>query len=903
MGLDVILFILFVVFMSLFGRAEMNKRQNREEEIKKKKEEEILKEQERIIEKRRVAQEKRIRECRINSKLVLSLFPAIQTQIVEIEKLINYDDYFKSSKLNSWKDKSNLLFKQLHKISLKNLEVSKEIISTLEKFLNYYNDMDKIRKAYNENYVRKEMQSKNLVLFEGKKLDENQRKAVVINEDNNLIVAAAGAGKTTVITAKVRYLIENKGVNENEILLLSFTRKACDEMNERLKSISSLKAITFHHLGLSIIGDVTNNKPSIFDEKNNRENLKTFLKGLLKDPNYSTILTEFMVYYSKPLKPVDTFSNHGEYIEFMRENGIKSYKKVTKWISGRMTILREQCKSIEEVIIANYLFINGIEYEYERKYEIDTADATHTQYRPDFYLTKYGIYIEHFGLDLNGNVPRWFGKDDYDQVNRHYQDSRKWKLFTHKIYRTKLIETFSHENSNGNLLVLLEEKLRNAGVEFCPMTNEEIWNYLDSEIKEDVDGFYDLISSFHSLFKAGNYTFKNLNGNNFELNSVYEKERITKFLKLYRLFYNYYKNLLLTENVIDFNDMINNAYHFVISGEYKSNYKYILVDEYQDISISRYNLLKALKDQKESTTLFCVGDDWQSIYRFAGSDLNLFTKFSERFGETSITKIGETYRFKKDLVKRSSSFIQKNTHQISKEVNTTRVGSESGIQVHYNSNLNSGNFDLFYNVICEIGKDNRNTAEVKIMILGRYSYDITSLLKESDEEKMQTKKVKNSETGDVENEFIFPEFSNLKAHFYTVHKSKGKEADYVILLNCVSGKRGFPSQYSDDPILNLVLSEGDTYPNAEERRLFYVAITRAKEITYVLSNSFYKSKFAKEIDENESLEKANLCPRCVRGELFLSKEGTSRKGNWQLFKCKNFTWGCDYFVFKNPDDE
>jgi DNA helicase-4 len=125
----------------------------------------------------------------------------------------------------------------------------------------------------------------------------------------------------------------------------------------------------------------------------------------------------------------------------------------------------------------------------------------------------------------------------------------------------------------------------------------------------------------------------------------------------------------------------------------------------------------------------------------------------------------------------------------------------------------------------------------------------------------------------------------------------------VILLNCVSGKKGFPSQFSDDPILNMVLSEGDNYPNAEERRLFYVAITRTKDKTYILSNSIYKSKFVKEIDSSENIESIVSCPRCIRGELFMAKEGVSNNGRWQLYKCKNWAWGCDYIEWKNPESD
>jgi DNA helicase-4 len=894
----IILIIVCIAFI-LIGVIQFNYQlaENKKQKII---DEEIERERLKAIENRKISEEINLRGE--NSNFITSLHDRLLEANQLFESYINEDYFFKSSMLEKYEKLAQPLYTLISKIDLAKTNLTYSINATVNSFIKNYANRSTIREAHNNAYVLKEIKRELIQNFEGKTLDDNQKKAIVTNEDNNLVIAGAGSGKTTVITAKVKYLLEAKKVKEEEVLLLSFTRKACEEMNSRLTGHKKLKAITFHQLGLKIIGESTSQKPSIFDESNSREVLKAFIRDLLKDPIHSKELTNFIVNYSKPLKSTEEYENHGEYIEFIRENGIKAYKKVSKLINNKKTILREQCKSVEEVIIANYLFLNKINYEYERQYEVDTSDQTHGQYRPDFYLVDYNIYIEHFGIDRLGNVPHWFGKDNYEEANEHYQNSRAWKLNTHSRYKTSLIETFSYENTEGNLLPLLEDKLINAGVTLNPMTSSEIWQYLEKEINEDVDGFYDLISSFHSLFKAGNYSFNDLQEKAQEFVSPFEKTRISSFIELYKLYHNYYSNLLENKNVIDFNDMINNAYQHIINGEFKSPYKYILVDEYQDISISRFNLLKAIKELNEETTLFCVGDDWQSIYRFAGSDINLFTRFSKLYGETAITKIGRTYRFKKDLVNRSSSFILRNPNQISKEVSTTREDNESAIKVFFNNNLSEGNFDIFYAAIGEIGINTRHKEKATILILGRYSFDIGTLKKEMDPLKMKVveAQVRNGEV--IEEHFAFPAFPNLFAQFSTVHKSKGKEADYVILINCVSGKRGFPSQFSDDPILNLVLSEGDNYPNAEERRLFYVAITRSKEKTYILSNSIYKSKFAKEIDNDENSVNIDFCPRCVKGELFKFRDGISKRGSWQLFKCKNKNWGCDYSEFRYPDE-
>ena len=250
----------------------------------------------------------------------------------------------------------------------------------------------------------------------------------------------------------------------------------------------------------------------------------------------------------------------------------------------------------------------------------------------------------------------------------------------------------------------------------------------------------------------------------------------------------------------------------------------ILVDEFQDISIDRYLFLLALRNGTPPAKLYCVGDDWQSIYRFSGSDMALFNRFADYFGPTEINRIETTYRFGNPLIELSSRFIQRNKTQISKHIHpySNNIKTELQFYSYYPNNYCS----IIAQLVSSIPNDK------SIFLLGRYSFDDIDL----------SSTYKSISEGDKKYYII----NNRKIEFLTVHKSKGLEADYVIILQCNKGTYGFPSQISDNPVLDYVLTKSDQFPYGEERRLFYVAITRAKVKTMVLYNQRFPSLFVDE---------------------------------------------------------
>lgn len=815
---------------------------------------------------------------------------------IESPKFISNYDLFK------FKEIQNPLTKKIINLEYKHLPDFDKEIKTVNQFISNFNSLDSTINKRNTEYVTKELKTSYNILsdIEGKSLDAQQRKAVVIDEDNNLIIAGAGSGKTTTIAGKVKYLTERLNVDKSKILLISFTRKSAEEMSDRIRNKMKidLPVKTFHKLGLDIIAESTNEKPSIFSlsPKEITELIASFIKNEKNSESYSNKLLDFLAYFLKPYKSLEEFKTDGEHNDYLKEQKLEGYKIIhTTTKDGVEIKYRERFKSQEEVLIANFLFRNQIEYKYEEKYQYKTASKMFGQYKPDFYLPEYYIYIEHFGIDKNGKVPDWFKGDETKTAQEKYSEGIEWKKAEHLANKTTLIQTYSWEQKEGNLIKNLTDKLTKQNVTLNPLSDDDLWKYLAENIPEDIDVFTQLINTFLVLFKSNNEKIKTLASKAIKD----DDKRATYFLEIFEPIYINYENYLKEKEEIDFSDMINIATKTITTNQYTSNYDYIIIDEFQDISKSRYQLIKALLDQKPSTKLFCVGDDWQSIYRFAGSDIGIFTGFEEYFKtstlkdfnrKTNSSIIEQTYRFDNKLIEVSSNFILKNPNQIVKTLKSNKQSDVDAITFHkYSDPDKKGKFQhiALKQALVSIIK---NITEEKnsVLLLGRYDFERKNL----DDLNFISKKF-NTKTNSYD--YSVKDSPLLNLNFMTVHTSKGLEADYVIILNGNSGTYGFPSEISDDPLLNFLLSKADQFPNGEERRLFYVALTRAKKHVHILSSIENSSKFVDEIKENEPIT-AIKCDWCDNGKLI------ERKGPYGYFYSCNNSYYCNYTRKINTED-
>lgn len=750
-------------------------------------------------------------------------------------------------------------------------------------------DFSDIPKMHNEIFIEKELRC-NKGFFDTVlkyPLDEQQRESIVKLEDNCLVISSAGSGKTSTSIAKVRYLLEKRKMSDDEILVLSFNRKTAEEFRERL-GVPGLTCKTFHALARSIVGEAEGRMPDVCEPT---FLLTCYYNLVQRDLHFKAAINRFVSEVSSLTKSEHEYETGEEYYRDRATYGIMSPY-------GDMNGSPIYTRSEEEKKLCIWLSSHGVDFLYEQPYPFDSANVRHRQYKPDFTIyfkrdgKEYYLFLEHFGIDRNGNVPRWFGEGNggWLKANSEYNDGILWKRGLHRRNNTLLLETTSAMFHDGTVYNCLERQLRAAGVPLRLLTEDEKYDRMIRRNKAVEESIMNLFSSFISLMKSNGKTFEIImndvrnahQGQDFEERSRYLMYEMIKPL------YDEYERTLREKGQMDFTDIVLRASEICASGKYKSPYRYILVDEFQDISVDRYKLILSLRQKMPLTKTYCVGDDWQSIYRFSGSDMNLFNHFEEYFGYAERCKIETTYRFGNPLVNRSSEFILKNPNQVAKEVRP--LSESNGTKLSF--------------VPFERGDSNREyLAKIKeivdaipanqtVMLLARYNYDVNVFPRSSREEQPNSRKVKVT-------------FAGREMDFLSVHAAKGLEADHVIILYCSSDRGGFPSRITDDPILGFVLSKIDTFEFSEERRLFYVAITRARKHTYVMYNKDMPSVFVAEM-ELQGGSGSLICPCCRRGQLKVIKEAiASNKKNYRNYRCSNLVAGCDFFwrVFYESEND
>lgn len=736
---------------------------------------------------------------------------------------------------------------------------------------------EKIIERHNEQYIRKHLNDSIFDDVNGKSLDEEQRRAILCESRSNLAIAGAGAGKTLTICGKVKWLLETRRASADEILLLSYSKSSADDLVKKVNQINnSLTVKTFHSFGLDILNRAYGSKRAI-EEQFKAYITKYFDEELSKNSEMAnSVFRFFSLYQYADFANDKIYATEGEKFENLKAADYRTLKDRLKSLSNDIenyeTLQNEYVKSYEELIIANFLFTNGIRYEYERAYEVDTSTPEKRQYTPDFYLTDYGIYLEHYGININGKTPQ-YTKDEEDK----YLLSIEWKRNTHKLNQTKCIETYSYEFKNGQIFDNLKKRLLNYDVELKPLSQKEIFNALHTIYSgQEFNSFFNLISTFLSLYKA---QYKDSSGFNQlklkSLGSKYDDERATIFLDICKNIYEYYIQKLRSENKIDFDDMILQAITALDKmTEYR--YKYVIVDEFQDISQSRTRFLQKIIEHGDSR-LFAVGDDWQAIYRFAGCDINVFLHFENYFEDIKLNYITSTHRNSAELQAIVEPFITANPEQYKKHIKSTKH-QESPVRIIYHNN---NRMLAFSKALQNIAKINPNA---EVLVLGRNKHDIDSII--SDEIQVSNY-----------NKITHKKFPYLDLTYKTVHQSKGLERDYVVLISGENAKNGFPNKMEDDRLLDLVLSNKSSYEYAEERRLFYVALTRTRSIVYILSDKNKPSIFVKEIEnrvkvnDDESLKQGavenRLCPYCKSGKLILYDTKRTSK---PFYGCSNFPY-------------
>lgn len=663
--------------------------------------------------------------------------------------------------------------------------------------------------------------------IESKPLTAEQAAAVITTDNRVQVVAAAGSGKTSVMVARAAWAVKHLDVPADQILLLAFNRAAAAELQERIDERfratgldpAGVRATTFHAFGLDVIGQSTGRKPR--------------LAGWL-DSGQDVAMVGRIVDELRNADPAFRHRWDLYRLLFARigddQATVDGYDAATS-ATGYRTMKGEVVKSQGERLVADWLFLNAVDYRYEHPYVHDVADAEHSQYRPDFFYPGVEVWHEHWALDAAGRPPAEFVG---------YAESMRWKKALHQQHGTVLIETTWSEILDATGFAPLADELTSLGLVLD-------WNPDRATTADPVrhDDLWRLMRTFMAHVKSNGHTRESLGAAWLRGGRSY---RTRLFLDLYWPIHDRWQARLKADDSVDFEDMLVTAVELVEAG-HDPGFTTVLVDEFQDASPARARLARALVAAPHRH-LVTVGDDWQSINRFAGADISVMTTFEQWFGESRNVHLTTTFRCARTIAETAAAFVQCNPRQIRKAVHAVRddVGTPLALVRVATEN------DLARSVDGWLQDLSRQVAQnggekVSVDVLGRYSFE-RDLLPRS-----------------------MP--SNLDVTFRTVHGSKGLEADHILVPRMLTGRYGFPSTIADDPVLDLVMSDDDQFPHGEERRLFYVALTRARTSVTLMTVAGRESPFVTELvaagllDEHHlsSLPASVPCPTCGQGTL------------------------------------
>lgn len=476
-----------------------------------------------------------------------------------------YADYYQEA---------NALVPQLKKFSIEPSDV-------IVKFLHDFDNIGKLVRLHNQQVIQNSLDRHKLFFDHCLKypLDEQQRRSIVSEEDNCLVVSSAGSGKTSSIVGKVKYLIEIKKVDPTRILLISYTNKAAAELTERM-GIEGLRGYTFHKLALDLIGQQTGNKPSICD--NTDALFVKIYRDLLADSRFRKHAVEYFVDYQA--NEADWEKRKNERRQQLSEQKDVRLKAMVPDMDGKQIYVRSE----QEQKICFVLSSLGVQFRYEEPYEHPVADAMHSQYRPDFsiYFERDGkpqrLYLEHFGVDEHGFVPAWFAKDrniSYEEANQKYNDGITWKRAAHEKFGTRLITTSSVDFYRSDIRETLKQLLLDAGVPLQERTDTELYSMVLPEGSKQEKAFIRLIATFVTLLKSSCRSLKDVLKQTDEAN-----DRRSEFVvkNIFRPVYERYAEALRSGGQIDFTDAILQATE-LCRATHPVSYEYIIVDEFRRI--------------------------------------------------------------------------------------------------------------------------------------------------------------------------------------------------------------------------------------------------------------------------------------------------------------------------------
>ncbi len=662
-------------------------------------------------------------------------------------------------------------------------------------------------KIHNDRYVQQAIRDHATLLVDELRLDAAQQEATVRDDERNLVIAGAGSGKTRTLLARVRFLLERQ-TPPTAVLAVTFTNKATEEMQDRLErmhvavadgSRAGVTVSTLHSLGKRVVQASLPTPISVADD----HWTDSLVAAALADARTAVDPALGQLY----LNAIINFHRHED------ERGSAGSADLRY-----RTLRGEHVRSLGERIIADFLLTHHVPYKYEAKASWADVGGGRDAYHPDFTLTEADACIEYWGVDRAGRVPEGWTTSTSD-----YQKGMEWKRQQFRGRGKTLLEFYDFERTEGTLEHALQDRLTAAKVPLQPMTLEELGTvvgdlkYIGSAIEELLVQF---ISNARSL---------RLGPEEIRQRLAQTTPRVHHFGLLGVAFLQHYEAALAEETRVDFSDMLHRAADLLEAGKNPlPKFQHILVDEFQDTSAAMARFLKALV-VTDQAKLFAVGDDWQAIYGFAGGDVDHIVNFEKHFGPASTTMMNVNYRSPAVIVEAGSALIAHNPNQIKKVV----VVSSPERGEAFVHEVPDDDDELVAATIRLIQQERQRCKPEDILVLSRTNHLLEPVVEACRRNRIP----------------VADAFGNRQGvRILSGHKAKGLEASVVIVVNASDHLLGFPSKVENPDVLEPVrMSRGNDA--AEERRLFYVAITRAMSRLHLIARRDLPSPYIAEIED------------------------------------------------------
>lgn len=731
-----------------------------------------------------------------------------------VKKKTGFESYLSSQELSRLEDDAEKVVEIMVELDSRSwsFKVNDYLIQRFEEIKSGLVERVRFLENYNEVFVERELEKYGYLFKKGEySLNEAQKKAVVRNDTFNQVVAGAGAGKTLVLTYRIAYLVE-KGVEPGKIAALTLTNDARDEIEDRLSEnfgIEDVEVETFHAFGNKFVQQ--SGRKTTIDEKD-RENFVADQMENLEDGIFERHLRNFLYLMDSDAVSREDFESVEEFIEARKDANYE-------------TLRGETVASRGEKFIADFLFTHDIDYRHEDIAEWAESSEDRSAYRPDFYLPGHDVYIEHWGIDEDGEVPEWFSWSTGE-----YKKKMRWARRQFENSRYELVETYDSEYRNSDFEKMLFERLRENGVAPERLDLGE----LIEQVNEGRNGLKRVKKEFNRFIE----TAKTFDTSPEELEQRLRNEgdaRKYHFGSAGKILLERYEAWKKNNGFIDFQDQIYNAIERIESNPAKFNslYDHLLVDEFQDVAMGQIRLVKGLTGEN-SANLFCVGDDWQSIYGFRGAVVDYFIDFREYFGEATRTDLVKNYRSVPPIVETGNRLIRGNPRQLEKQLEPVRKGSKEP-RLHTVDGYTKGEYGRnMARRAAEIARkyirDGSKPGEIMVLSRLDAATYLTDLVR--DEFRKQGIPLEGKNRPGVK--------------VMSAHSSKGREARHVVLIHAVEDHGGFSPESRESDLTNIA-RDIKVNTEAEERRLFYVAITRAEDTLDILTKAGEESVFLDDV--------------------------------------------------------